>query len=198
MFQSCLHAASHHDNDATLAVQAPRVDIGTRSAKPRHSPIPSQNLAAVHGLFKAVALRGHAGNILGTGGTFVPRTITGNQSARSNHALGTAIDINPSQNTYGTSGAGRGASLAAVGGERERDRDGRDPRAGGPRRTTCGASLGRRWRQAREMDARGHHRRAGELDSDRHRARFVLCAAPWSARAGACRASCLRALRCCP
>lgn len=44
--------------------------------------------------FRAVALRGDAGMILNSSGTFLPRTLTGHPSRLSNHALGTAIDIN--------------------------------------------------------------------------------------------------------
>jgi hypothetical protein len=90
-----------------------------------------------------------------------------------------------------------GNVLAAAGCEHELDHASGDRRAGKARRSTCGAGFGQRWRQARAMDEGVHHRRAGRLDGDRHGARFIVRTAPRSARAGGCRASRLRALRCC-
>lgn len=58
--------------------------------------------------FKAGAAKGHASKIVNNAGTFVPRTITGNQSKLSNHALGTAIDVSSEQNGYNQPQAARG------------------------------------------------------------------------------------------
>lgn len=67
-------------------------------------------------LFKAAAVRGLASRILSQVGGLTLRTITGNSATLSNHALGTAIDINSGSldgkrvwNPYGGPAAQRGA-----------------------------------------------------------------------------------------
>ncbi len=58
--------------------------------------------------FKAGAAKGLAGKIVNNAGAFTARTITNNQARLSNHALGTAIDVNSEQNGYGAQPAARG------------------------------------------------------------------------------------------
>jgi len=60
--------------------------------------------------FKAAIAKGLASKILNFQGAFTARTITNNQARLSNHALGTAIDINTEQNGYGAQPAARGAT----------------------------------------------------------------------------------------
>lgn len=60
--------------------------------------------------FKAGAAKGLAGKIINNAGTFVARTLTNSQSKLSNHALGTAIDVNSAQNGYGAPPAARGTN----------------------------------------------------------------------------------------
>lgn len=60
--------------------------------------------------FKAGAVKGLASKIVNNAGTFVARTITNNQAKLSNHALGTAIDVNSEQNGYGAQPAARGTT----------------------------------------------------------------------------------------
>lgn len=59
--------------------------------------------------FKAAIAKGLANKVVNYQGAFTARTITNNQSRLSNHALGTAIDINTEQNGYGAQPAARGA-----------------------------------------------------------------------------------------
>ncbi|MBT9555373.1 MAG: M15 family metallopeptidase [Myxococcales bacterium] len=59
--------------------------------------------------FKAIVKKGLTGNVTSYAGAFTKRTITNKDTVRSNHALGTAIDINAPENAYGTKGADRGA-----------------------------------------------------------------------------------------
>jgi hypothetical protein len=60
--------------------------------------------------FKAAIVKGLANKVLNFEGAFTARTITNNQARLSNHALGTAIDINTVQNGYGAQPAARGAT----------------------------------------------------------------------------------------
>ncbi|MEO7327837.1 MAG: M15 family metallopeptidase [Minicystis sp.] len=66
--------------------------------------------------FKAVEVKGLKGHLLTHVGAYFSRTITGNPALLSNHALGTAIDINAFWNGYSQGPAPRGAvgSVAAL------------------------------------------------------------------------------------
>jgi hypothetical protein len=81
------------------------------------SGIPNMKTVKVHkrvapqfkAFFMAIVKKGLADKITSYAGGFVARTITNNESSLSNHALGTAIDVNAPENGYGTKGADRGA-----------------------------------------------------------------------------------------
>ena len=58
--------------------------------------------------FLAAVRRGLGDKILANGGTYVPRTMTNQETKLSNHALGSAIDINVAQNGWDCVPAARG------------------------------------------------------------------------------------------
>lgn len=89
----------------TYIVAAPVPEIPVLRAMRFHKRIAPQFQA----FFKAAAAKGLGGKVLSFGGTFVPRTLTKKPTVRSNHALGTAIDINAEWNPYGGSIAPRGS-----------------------------------------------------------------------------------------
>lgn len=60
------------------------------------------------GLYKAAHKKGLKDHFISNEGAFFARTITNNKSKLSNHALGTAVDINGAQNPYGGAPAKRG------------------------------------------------------------------------------------------
>ena len=59
--------------------------------------------------FKAAVAKGLAGKVLTYDGSFVARTLTAKPSVRSNHAFGSAIDINAKWNGWGQPQAPRGS-----------------------------------------------------------------------------------------
>jgi peptidoglycan hydrolase-like protein with peptidoglycan-binding domain len=57
--------------------------------------------AQLEGMWKAWEAKGLKSRVLSFGGSFVPRFIRGSSSALSNHAFGSAFDINMAQNALG-------------------------------------------------------------------------------------------------
>ncbi len=62
------------------------------------------------GWFKAIVAKGLKSKITSYDGSFVPRTLTNKPSVRSNHAFGSAIDLNAKYNGYGQPQAPRGST----------------------------------------------------------------------------------------
>ena len=90
------------ESDHIVRISVPEVSVV--SGQRLHRLIAPQFV----GFYKAAAKKGLGSHFVSHEGAFFPRTITGNTGKLSNHALGTAVDLNGATNPYGAAPAARG------------------------------------------------------------------------------------------
>ncbi|MCC6525033.1 MAG: M15 family metallopeptidase [Polyangiaceae bacterium] len=88
--------------DYIVAISVP--EVPKVSGQRLHRRIAAQFI----GFYKAAAKKSLTSHFVSNDGAFYPRTITGNSGKLSNHAIGTAVDLNASTNGYGAVPAKRG------------------------------------------------------------------------------------------